>query len=85
VEQGGYTKLREISVAYTWSGGFVRQKMGLSSVELRLAGRNIYTWSSYSGLDPEMSIAGPAAPGGGSDWFNSPQTRSFVISVGLSR
>jgi hypothetical protein len=85
VEAAGYTKLREISVAYTWSGSFVSRTLGLSSVELRLAGRNLHTWSSYSGLDPEMSIAGPAAPGGGADWFNSPQTRSFVITVGLNR
>jgi TonB-linked SusC/RagA family outer membrane protein len=85
VEAAGYTKLREISVAYRWSGSFVSRTLGLSSVELRLAGRNLHTWSSYSGLDPEMSIAGPAAPGGGADWFNSPQTRSFVITVGLNR
>ena len=85
VEAGGYTKLREISVAYTWSGTFVRQTLSLSSIELRLAGRNLHTWSKYSGLDPETSLAGPAAPGGGSDYFNNPQTRSFVISVGLIR
>ena len=85
VEAAGYTKLREISVAYTWSGAFVRRTMSLSSIELRLAGRNLHTWTKYSGLDPEMSIAGPAAPGGGADWFNNPQTRSFVISVGLNR
>ena len=85
VETAGYTKLREISIAYNWSGTFVRRAMNLSSVDFRLAGRNLRTWSSYSGLDPEMSIAGPAVPGGGADWFNSPQTRSFVITVGLNR
>jgi len=85
VEAAGYTKVREISVTYTLSDAFVRRTMNLSSVELRLAGRNLHTWSSYRGLDPEMSIAGPAAPGGGADWFNSPQTRSFVVSVGLNR
>jgi TonB-linked SusC/RagA family outer membrane protein len=85
VEAGGYTKLREIAVAYTSSGAFVRRTLNLSGVEIRVAGRNLRTWSSYTGIDPEMSIAGPAAPGGGADWFNSPQTRSFVISVGLSR
>jgi TonB-linked SusC/RagA family outer membrane protein len=85
LEAGGYTKLREVSIAYTWSGTFVRRTLSLSSVELRLAGRNLHTWSSYRGLDPETSSAGPAAPGGGIDYFNNPQTRSLVISVGLFR
>jgi TonB-linked SusC/RagA family outer membrane protein len=83
-EDGGYTKLREISVAYTMDNSAIR-RLGFSSVDLRVAGRNLHTWSSYSGLDPETNLAGASALLQGYDFFNMPQTRSFVFSVGLNR
>ena len=42
------------------------------------------TWTHYSGLDPETQLGG-ATLIGGFDWFNNPQTRSFVVTVGLNR
>ena len=83
-EDGGYTKLREISLAYTLDIAATR-RMGFSSVDLRVAGRNLRTWSSYSGLDPETNLAGASALLQGYDFFNMPQTRSIVFSVGINR
>lgn len=83
-EDGGYTKLREISVAYSVTGNIV-QRAGFSSLDLRVAGRNLYTWTKYSGLDPETNLAGASALLQGYDFFNMPQTRSIVVSVGLNR
>ncbi len=84
IEDAGYTKLREISVGYTIDSGFIPRSLGLRSVELRLAGRNLKTWTHYSGLDPETNGTG-AGLIQGADWFNNPQSRSFVVSVGLNR
>jgi outer membrane receptor protein involved in Fe transport len=83
-EDGTYTKLREITIAYTLDNAFVR-RAGFSSVDIRVAGRNLKTWSSYSGLDPETNLAGASALLQGYDFFNMPQTRSFVLSFGLNR
>jgi len=84
VEPGGYTKLREISVAYSLDQDWVKS-WGFSSIDLRLAGRNLYTWTQYRGIDPEANLAGAAVLIQGVDYFNNPQTRSFVISLGLNR
>lgn len=84
VEPGGYTKLREVSVAYSLDQPWIKQ-LGFSSVDLRLAGRNLYTWTKYRGIDPEANLAGAAVLIQGVDYFNNPQTRSFVISLGLNR
>jgi hypothetical protein len=83
-EDGTYTKLREISIAYTLENATTR-RLGFSSIDLRVAGRNLRTWSNYSGLDPETNLAGASALLQGYDFFNMPQTRSFVFSVGLNR
>jgi hypothetical protein len=50
-----------------------------------LAGRNLYTWTNYTGIDPETNLGGAANTLQGVDYFNNPQTRSYVIAIGLNR
>ena len=85
VEDGGYTKLREISVGYTIDNSFVKARLGLTSVDVRVAGRNLYTWTKYTGYDPETNLGGATGHSLGLDYFNQPQARSFVITLGLNR
>jgi len=85
VEDGGYTKLREISVGYTLDQPWVRNKIGLTSIDLRVAGRNLHTWTDYSGIDPETNLSGAVGTVQNVDYFNNPQARSFVLTVGLNR
>ena len=85
VENAGYVKLREISVAYTLDTPRIRALTGLASVDLRLGARNIYTWSRYHGVDPETNLEGSLGIGRGQDYFNNPQTRSLTFTVGLNR
>jgi TonB-linked SusC/RagA family outer membrane protein len=85
MEDGTYTKLREVSIAYTFDGKWVPNLIGLTSIDLRLAGRNLHTWTKYKGIDPETNLAGAAFATQGVDYFNNPQTRSFVVSIGLNR
>jgi hypothetical protein len=84
VEDASFVKLREISVAYTADQKWVNS-IGFSSVDFRLAGRNLHTWTKYKGLDPESNLGGAEFLTQGIDYFNSPQTRSFVISIGLNK
>jgi len=57
VEDGSYIKLRELSVAYNLAPRFV-QKIGFgraSNARIALIGRNLYTWTHYSGFDPDVT------------------------------
>jgi hypothetical protein len=57
VEDGSYIKLRELSVAYNLAPRFV-QKIGFgraSGARIALIGRNLYTWTHYSGFDPDVT------------------------------
>jgi TonB-linked SusC/RagA family outer membrane protein len=85
VVDGGFVKLREISVAYTLSGDPLSRLLGLTSIDLRVAGRNLATWTDYPGIDPETNLSGAQGQVQGYDYFNNPQARSFVFSVGLNR
>jgi TonB-linked SusC/RagA family outer membrane protein len=85
IEDGGFVKLREVSLAYTFDEPWVSRSLGFSSIELRVAGRNLMSWNNYDGVDPETAILGAASPVRGIDYFNNPQTRSWVFSITLNR
>ena len=84
LEDGSYVKLREISLGYTFDTPWVRRQ-GLGSIDIRLAARNLATWTAYSGIDPETNLGGAEVAAQGIDYFNNPQTRSFVITFGINR
>jgi TonB-linked SusC/RagA family outer membrane protein len=85
IEDGSFVKLREISLGYTFDQAWVSRLLGFSSMELRVSGRNLHTWTNYSGVDPETSLLGAASPVRGIDYFNNPQSRSYVFSLTLNR
>ena len=85
IEDGGFVKLREISVGYTLDYPWIQRLMGFSSIELRVAGRNLKTWTDYTGYDPEVNLGGAIQATRGIDYFVMPQTRSFLFTVTLNR
>ena len=84
IEDGSFVKLRELSLTYTltWPAPLGR---AFSSADVRIAGRNLHTWTRYQGFDPEANLAGAESLTQGIDFFNNPQTRSFVLSLSLNR
>jgi TonB-linked SusC/RagA family outer membrane protein len=85
VEDGSFAKLREISLTYTLDNQMFRNLTGFSSADIRIAGRNLKTWTKYTGFDPEVNLGGAEFLTQGLDYFINPPTRSFVLSFSLSR
>ncbi|HJQ52446.1 MAG TPA: SusC/RagA family TonB-linked outer membrane protein [Gemmatimonadaceae bacterium] len=85
VEDGSFAKLREVSLTYTVDQPFLRNLTGFSTADIRIAGRNLKTWTKYSGFDPEVNLGGAEFLTQGLDYFINPPTRSFVLSFSLSR
>ena len=83
VEDGGFTRLREVSVSYNLDAPFI-QRSGFTSMDLRLSGRNLWLNTKYTGIDPETNLGG-ATSARGNEYFNNPQARSVVVTVGLNR
>lgn len=85
VDDGSYTRIREISAAYTFDQAWVKKSLGLSSIDVRISGRNLKVWTDYEGVDPETNLYGGTGIGRGIDYFNNPQSRSWAINVTLNR
>lgn len=61
VENGTYVKLREVSLGYdigTRALEVLRIGGSVQRAKLALVGRNLATWTKYSGFDPEAAAAG---------------------------
>jgi len=61
VEDATYVKLRELSVAYNVSDrllGATGLNRMLRGAKIALIGRNLYTWTDYSGFDPDVVAGG---------------------------
>ena len=84
IEDGSYVKVRELSLSYTFDQPWVRAA-NVSSFDVKLAGRNLKMWTRYTGFDPETNLGGAENGISGVDFFNNPQTKSFVLSVTVNR
>ncbi len=78
IEDGTFVKLRELSVRYDL-GSAVARTLGARSASVRLAARNLFTLTDYSGLDPEVSTFGASTVSRGLDFANTPIPRSYVL------
>ena len=82
INDASYTKLREISVSYNLPSQFAT-RLGASRALISVAGRNLHTWTSYPGLDPEGSFQGGSRGFGQWEQDVTPQLRTFLATMRL--
>jgi TonB-dependent starch-binding outer membrane protein SusC len=84
VEDASFAKLREVTLSYDVPPGIVsRFGRGLRSMQVSLSGRNLATFTSYTGLDPEVSNFGNQPIARNIDVAPFPPSRSYWLSVNL--
>lgn len=83
IDDATFAKLREISVSYTLPDRWARS-VAASRATVSLAGRNVYTWTKFRGLEPEAFFLG-GTRGGHSLWEQTtlPQLSTWVLTVNL--
>jgi hypothetical protein len=81
VEDGSFVKLREVALQYQFNPNWAR-RVGADNLSLRVAGRNLHTWTRYSGIDPEINLFASNTVARGVDFATTPIPRT--IAIGLS-
>jgi iron complex outermembrane receptor protein len=76
LEKGDYLRLQTLTIGYTFD------KLGdwLQSLQLYATCNNVFTLTSYKGLDPEVNMGG-IDPGVDYRWSNYPHTRTIMAGV----
>ena len=80
IEDGSYLRLKNISLGYTFPRSVLR-KMKFDTVRVYLSADNVYTFTKYSGPDPEVSTRNSVLTPG-FDWSAYP--RAIGITGGVS-
>jgi TonB-linked SusC/RagA family outer membrane protein len=77
IEDGSFVKLREVSLTYNLPPII----KGISNLQLSLTGRNLYSWDSYQGYDPETNAGNNSDRFRATDFGNVPIPRSFQVKL----
>jgi TonB-linked SusC/RagA family outer membrane protein len=87
VESGTYLKIKELAVHYTFDRNQLG-KIGLGKIEnvrIGVIGRNLFTFTNYSGYDPEVGSPFANDPYQVRfDWFTYPHFRTFTGLVEIA-
>ncbi len=83
LEDGSFIKLRELSLGYNLPKSWVN-KIGASNLKLFVQGRNMLTFTDYTGYDPEVSRDGSNVLSGGIDFGTFPQVRTFIGGLNIT-
>ena len=83
ITNASFTKLRELTVSYAVPDRFARM-VAASRATISLSGRNLHTWTSYQGFEPEAMFLG-GSRGGNAAWEQTtlPQLTSWIVTVNL--
>ncbi len=85
IRDASFARFRELSLTYTLPQAFARRARA-TAASLTVAGRNLYTWTNYTGLEPEASFNGGTRGGQFGQWEQNvlPQTRAFVTTFNFT-
>jgi TonB-linked SusC/RagA family outer membrane protein len=90
VEDGAYLRVKSITLAYNLPGNII-SKLKMSRCQIYITSENLFTFTGYSGFDPEVSSF--AASGNsnslkniapGVDFGTYPQSRDFLFGLNIS-
>lgn len=81
VEDASFLRLKNIQVGYTFPVKLIR-KFKLNSLRVYLSGQNLWTWTKYTGYDPEVSTRNSAMTRG-FDYSAYPRSVSYTFGVKL--
>jgi len=76
-------KLRELALRYNLNPEWVRP-LGIDRMSVRLAGRNLHTWTNYTGIDPEINLFSANTVARGVDFATTPIPRMWVLGLTMN-
>ncbi|MDF1561092.1 MAG: SusC/RagA family TonB-linked outer membrane protein [Bacteroidales bacterium] len=81
-----WLRLRSMSLSYDF-GGLLGNNKYIKGLSASVAGYNLWLWTNYKGMDPEVSVSGSGTGGSGSmgiDYCGVPATRNVTFGLNVT-
>jgi hypothetical protein len=82
VEDGSFIRLKTINLGYNFNNGLIK-KMKINNLRLFASAQNLYTFTKYSGLDPEVDVF-PSALTPGLDYSSYPRAKTITFGLDIT-
>lgn len=79
VENGSFLRFQNLQVAYNFPKKMIK-KWGLNNLQVYASMDNLYCWTKYSGVDPEIGIGGWGVC---NDNSQTPRAKSFTATLNV--
>ncbi|QZT36762.1 TonB-dependent receptor [Halosquirtibacter xylanolyticus] len=83
VEDGSFLRLKTLSLGYSL-GKRTLKKLKLSKFRMTVSAQNLFTWTEYSGYDPEVSVGRYGALTPGLDYSAYPMSQTYTLGLQLA-
>ena len=79
VEDGGFVRFQNLQVSYNFPKKMIKE-FGLNNLQAYASMNNLFVWTKYSGIDPEVSAKGynPAL-----DTSRTPRSKQFTVTLNV--
>ena len=82
IEDGSYMRVKNVTLGYSFPSAMT-SKLHLNSLRVYASAQNLFTFTDYTGLDPEVNYRGNNTQVLGTDFFTFPQARAITFGVNL--
>jgi len=82
VQDGSYFRVKSVNLGYNFSRSMIK-RLKLESARVYVAANNLFTFTKYTGYDPEVNSGFVGALNLGHDFYTPPQARTISVGVNL--
>lgn len=83
IEDGSYLRLQNLSLGWTMPSKWFR-RTGIKKLRVYVQGNNIFTFTNYTGYNPEVNKNSSDALRPGEDYCSYPLSRTFSVGVNFN-
>ncbi|GAB3272075.1 TonB-dependent receptor [Larkinella harenae] len=84
LEDGSYLRLKNIVLGYNIPKKYMERFRIVSGARIYASATNLWTWTRYSGPDPEVSTLDGSTTAQGIDFFTIPQYKTMMVGISLN-
>ena len=82
MEDGSFVRIKNVVLGYNLPDR-LSGRLGVRNARVYLQAQNLFTFTDYSGWDPEVNYAGEASVTRGMDFYTLPQARTLTAGFSL--